>query len=93
MQRSIELRDQEEVRGLLGAHDANLRAVRDHFDVDAVCRGQTLKLIGDDAAVDSAAAMPPAATSAITQFGKPAISGLARTMMSRSTVSSLPCQP
>ena len=45
------------------------------------------------AAVDSAAAMPPAATRAITQSGSPAISGLASTMMSRSTVSSLPCQP
>lgn len=55
MQRSIDLRDQEETRALLGARDANLRALRDHFDVDAVCRGQTLKLIGDDAAVDSAA--------------------------------------
>ncbi len=45
------------------------------------------------AAVDNAAAMPPAATSAITQFGNPAISGLASTMMSLSTLSSLPCQP
>jgi hypothetical protein len=45
------------------------------------------------AAVDRAAAIPPAATSAITQLGRPAISGLARTMMSRSTLSSLPCQP
>ncbi|MQM40202.1 hypothetical protein KBTX_04249 [wastewater metagenome] len=45
------------------------------------------------AAVDSAAARPPATTSAITQLGRLAISGLAMTMMSRSTVSSLPCQP
>ncbi len=41
------------------------------------------------AAVDSAAASPPAATSAITQSGSLAISGLASTMMSRSMVSSL----
>ena len=46
------------------------------------------------AEVDSAAARPPAATSAITQFGKLAISGLASTMMSRSTlIISLPFQP
>lgn len=45
------------MRALLGAHDANLRALRDHFDVDAVCRGQTVKLIGDAAAVESAARM------------------------------------
>ncbi len=45
------------------------------------------------AAVDSAAARPPAATSAITQFGSSAISGLASTMMSALTVSSLPFQP
>ncbi|MNT86039.1 hypothetical protein D3C72_2262810 [compost metagenome] len=45
------------------------------------------------AAVESAAAIPPAATSAITQFGRLAISGLASTMMSLLTVSSLPFQP
>jgi hypothetical protein len=45
------------------------------------------------AAVDSAAARPPAATSAITQLGSSAISGLASTMMSAFTVSSLPFQP
>ena len=38
------------------------------------------------AAVDSAAARPPAATRAITQLGSFAISGLASTMMSRSTL-------
>jgi hypothetical protein len=38
------------------------------------------------AAVDSAAARPPAATRAITQFGNLAISGLASTMMSLSTL-------
>ncbi len=37
------------------------------------------------AAVDSAAARPPATTRAITQAGSAAISGLASTMMSRST--------
>ena len=40
------------------------------------------------AAVESAAARPPAATSAMTQFGSFAISGLASTMMSRSTLTS-----
>ncbi|MCY1309641.1 hypothetical protein D9M68_988040 [compost metagenome] len=45
------------------------------------------------AAVDSAAARPPAATRAITQLGSNAISGLASTMMSAFTVSSLPFQP
>ena len=40
-------------------------------------------------AVDRAAASPPAATRAMTQAGRSAISGLARTMMSRSTYSSL----
>ena len=45
------------------------------------------------AAVDSAAARPPAATSAITQLGSSAISGLASTMMSAFTDSSLPFQP
>ena len=46
------------------------------------------------AAVDSAAAIPPAATRAMTQLGSLAISGLASTMMSRSTlIISLPCQP
>ena len=49
--------------------------------------------INNPAAVDRAAARPPAATSAITQLGSLAISGLARTMMSRSTNSSLPFQP
>ena len=37
------------------------------------------------AAVDNAAASPPAATSASTQGGRFAISGLASIMMSRST--------
>ena len=37
------------------------------------------------AAVDSAAAKPPAATNAITQLGKLAIAGLASTIMSLST--------
>ena len=41
------------------------------------------------AAVESAAARPPAATSAITHAGSFAISGLASTMMSRSIVISL----
>ncbi|MNE70702.1 hypothetical protein D3C80_1665160 [compost metagenome] len=41
------------------------------------------------AAVDSAAARPPAAIKAITQPGRLAISGLANTMMSRSTYSSV----
>ena len=49
--------------------------------------------ISRPAAVDSAAARPPAATSAITQLGSSAISGLASTMMSALTVSSLPFQP
>ena len=49
--------------------------------------------ISKPAAVDSAAAKPPAATSAITQLGSSAISGLAITMMSGFTVSSLPFQP
>ena len=40
------------------------------------------------AAVESAAASPPAATSPTTQFGSREISGLASTMMSRSMVSS-----
>ena len=37
------------------------------------------------AAVDKAAAKPPAATNAITQLGSPAISGFAKTIISRST--------
>ena len=41
------------------------------------------------AAVDRAAARAPAVTSATTQFGRPAISGLAITIMSALTVSSL----
>ena len=46
------------------------------------------------AAVERAAARPPAATRAMTQLGSLAISGLARTMMSLSTlVISLPFQP
>ena len=46
------------------------------------------------AAVDSAAARPPAATRAITQLGRRAISGLASTMMSLSIlIISLPFQP
>ncbi|MCY1548532.1 hypothetical protein D9M68_846520 [compost metagenome] len=49
--------------------------------------------ISKPAAVDSAAARPPAATRAITQLGSSAISGLASTMMSAFTVSSLPFQP
>ena len=38
------------------------------------------------AAVDNAAASPPAATNAITQFGSLAISGFAKTIISRSTL-------
>ena len=46
------------------------------------------------AAVESAAANPPATTRAITHPGRLAISGLASTMMSLSTVViSLPAQP
>ena len=41
------------------------------------------------AAVDNAAASAPAATKAITQGGSSAISGLAKTMMSRSIYTSL----
>ena len=40
------------------------------------------------AAVESAAARPPAATNAITQSGNPAISGFAKTIMSLSIYSS-----
>ena len=54
--------------------------------------GEALVCVGDiryedqvQAAVDKAAARPPAATSAITQPGRFPISGLASTMMSRST--------
>ena len=45
------------------------------------------------AAVDKAAARPPAAIRPITQGGRLAISGLANTMMSLFTSSSLPAQP
>ncbi len=46
------------------------------------------------AAVESAAAKPPATTNAMTQFGRFAISGFANTIMSRSTLTiSLPFQP
>ena len=40
------------------------------------------------AAVESAAANPPAATKATTQLGKPAISGFAKTIISLSMVNS-----
>ncbi|MNZ92705.1 hypothetical protein D3C78_1117390 [compost metagenome] len=43
--------------------------------------------------MDSAAAMAPAAIRPMTQPGRLAISGLASTMMSLLTVSSLPFQP
>ena len=49
----------------------------------------TDKIVVFSTAVDKAAAKPPAATRAITQFGRFAISGLAKTMISRSTTSSL----
>src|SRR5690554_3073710 len=45
------------------------------------------------AEVDNAAATPPAATNATTHAGKLAISGFARTMMSRSTDISLRSSP
>ena len=45
------------------------------------------------AAVDKAEAKPPATTKAITHAGSLAISGLAKTIISRSTVNSLPFQP
>jgi hypothetical protein len=57
------------------------------------CETAAEMAISRPAAVDRAAARPPAATSAITQFGSSAISGLASTMMSALTVSSLPFQP
>ena len=55
MQKVIDFRDVEEVRGFLGPRDGNLRALRERFGVDAVVRGQKLKLIGDEQAVASAA--------------------------------------
>ena len=45
------------------------------------------------AAVDNAAAKPPAAIKPMTQLGRFAISGLASTKISLLAVSSLPCQP
>ena len=47
MEKIIELRDQEEERALLGPRDVHLRAIRDHFGVEVVCRNQKLKLKGD----------------------------------------------
>ena len=45
------------------------------------------------AAVERAAAIPPAAINAMTQLGRFAISGFARTMISAFTVSSFPFHP
>jgi len=57
MQKTIDLRDQEEIRAFLGPRDANLRALRDHYGVDLVCRGQKLKIIGDADAVAAVSAV------------------------------------
>jgi phosphate starvation-inducible PhoH-like protein len=55
MQKTIELRDQEELRVFLGARDANLRALRERFGVDLVCRGQKLKILGEADAIQATA--------------------------------------
>jgi phosphate starvation-inducible PhoH-like protein len=57
MQKTIDLRDQEEIRAFLGPRDANLRALRDHYGVDLVCRGQKLKIIGEADAVAAVSAV------------------------------------
>jgi len=47
MEKTIDLRDQEEERAFLGPRDAHVRALREFFGVDVVCRGQKLKIIGE----------------------------------------------
>ena len=53
------------------------------------CETAAERVINSPAAVESAAATPPAATKAITQKGNFAISGLARTIISLSIYTSL----
>ncbi|MBN2492854.1 MAG: PhoH family protein [Planctomycetes bacterium] len=55
MHKSIELRDQEELRTFLGPRDVNLRALRERFGIDLVCRGHKLKIIGEPDAIEAAA--------------------------------------
>ena len=84
------------------ANAAAIRPVKSSFfsDIDGINIPLTISCEIEDeitksspAAVDNAAAIPPAATKAITQFGNPAISGFAKTIISRSTFNSFPFHP
>ena len=54
MEQLIPIGDEELLRALFGPSDRNLRRLRQRFGVDVVVRGDGIKLVGDDGAVDEA---------------------------------------
>jgi Na+(H+)/acetate symporter ActP len=79
-----------EKTGLLKFEDKNGASFSEmlgrHTPLSKSCEIDDAIASNNPAAVDNAAAKPPAATMAITQLGKPAISGLANTIISLSTL-------
>jgi phosphate starvation-inducible PhoH-like protein len=55
MEQVIPIGDDELLRALFGPGDRNLRRLRQRFGVDVVVRGEGIKLVGEEAAVDEAA--------------------------------------
>jgi len=54
MEQVIPIGDEELLRALFGPSDRHLRRLRQRFGVDVVLRGEGVKLIGEDAAVEEA---------------------------------------
>ncbi len=69
MEQLIRFRDDDEAMRILGVQDRHLRALRDIFGVQAVARGQSLELIGDEGAVIRAKALVDAMISSVREGG------------------------
>ncbi|MBM4015105.1 MAG: PhoH family protein [Planctomycetes bacterium] len=54
MEQLIPIEDEELLRALFGPSDRNLRRLRQRFGVDVVVRGDGIKLVGEESAVDEA---------------------------------------
>lgn len=69
MEHLIQFRDDEEAVRILGIQDRNLRSLRSICGVQAVARGRTLELSGDDDAVGRARALVESMLSSVREGG------------------------
>ena len=53
-QREIKIETSEQALSLFGNFDANIKLIEKEYGVQVICRGNEIKIVGEDAQVESA---------------------------------------